>query len=96
MINIIRLAVLVLVFYLLYKLWKGIFLTRETPKNNPAVTGQPERGEELIEDPFCHRYIPASQAYRSTVDGQAMFFCSEECCEHYKSEKGFTYKQGAS
>lgn len=85
--NIIR-TILVLVFiYFLYRLVKYIV----RPKN-PSVNGKrhksvPGKGEDLVEDQFCHTYIPLSQAYKKEIAGQDHYFCSKECYEGYILQK---------
>jgi YHS domain-containing protein len=44
-------------------------------------------GEDLVEDPHCHTYVPVSQAYRKEIGGKSYYFCSKECYETYVSEK---------
>ena len=87
MLNIFRLIVVLFLIYLLYRLFKGIFLTA-TPKINGATQSRSAaEGEDLVEDPNCHRYLPMSQTYRATIDGRDVFFCSKQCHEQYNSEK---------
>ncbi len=58
---ILRWVIGIIVIYLLYKLIR---------KGFPAVGGKsgsariqtPAAGEELVEDPHCHAYVPVSQA----------------------------------
>jgi uncharacterized protein len=87
MFNLIRLAVLFLVIYILYKVFKGLFLSTDRKAGNPSLEKNAARGEELVEDPHCHRYLPMSQAHRASVDGEDLFFCSRECSEQYKINK---------
>ena len=44
-------------------------------------------GEELVEDPNCHTYIPISQACRKEIAGKEHYFCSKECSEEYRKNK---------
>jgi YHS domain-containing protein len=53
-------------------------------------------GEDLVEDPYCHIYVPMSQAHKATIDGQVLYFCSEMCSEKYISEHSTNKAQGAS
>lgn len=87
MVNLIRLIAFLLLAYVLYKLFKAFFLTSEPKSGNHSERGALEKGEDLVEDPYCHRYLPLSQAYRTSIDDQDIFFCSRECCEKYLSEK---------
>ena len=79
---ILKLVIGIIVIYLLYKLIR---------KGFPAVGGKPgsariqtpAAGEELVEDPLCHTYVPLSQAFRTEIDGKTVYFCSQKCLEQY-------------
>lgn len=82
---IIRLLIAVLAIYLLYRIARGLFLKgsaakKELPKARP--------GEDMVEDPYCHVYVPISDAYAATVEGHTRYFCSRECYEKYINEQG--------
>jgi YHS domain-containing protein len=83
---IIRVLIAVLAIYLLYRIAKGLFLKgaaagrRSVPKKR--------EGEDMVEDPYCHVYIPVSESYAATIDGRTRHFCSRECYEKFISEKG--------
>lgn len=86
----IRLVIILVLIYLLYRIVKllrgpkpaGIDRQQiKTAKNMQTV------GEDLVEDPNCHTYVPLSQAYRKEIDGKNHYFCSKECYETYISEK---------
>ncbi|HPK53840.1 MAG TPA: hypothetical protein PK114_05220 [Smithellaceae bacterium] len=36
-----------------------------------------------MEDPFCHTYIPVSQALKKEIAGKDFYFCSNDCCQKY-------------
>jgi YHS domain-containing protein len=77
-----KLVIGIIVIYLLYKL---------IHKSPPAVAGKPGpariktpiAGEELVEDPICHTYVPVSQAFRAEIDGKPVYFCSRKCLEQF-------------
>lgn len=72
--------------YLLYRIVKG--LTR-LGKERAKMRVEPERlKEDMVEDPYCHVYIPVSEAYCGTLNGSECYFCSRECYEKFKKEKG--------
>ena len=97
MLSLIRLAILCFIIYLVYKLAKWIILSpairgRDVPGHQvPAAPG-----EDLVEDPNCHIYVPMSQAHKATIDGQDLYFCSEKCLEKYISEHSTKRAQGAA
>jgi len=71
------------VCYAIYKVTKSI--RREKPytvqnDNNKTTVAA---SEELVEDPYCHTYIPISQAHRKEIAGKEHYFCSKECCDKY-------------
>ena len=95
MLSLIRFAILCFFIYLLYRLAKWIIQSaglkgRETQHQVPA------KSEDLVEDPYCHTYVPLSQAMKTSIDGQDVHFCSKECLEKYISEKSTKKAQGAS
>lgn len=74
---ILRLILGVVVLYLLYRIvkgWKRALATRG---------GEPKRGEDLVEDPYCHTYIPVSDAIKVVIRGNTYFFCSKACQDRY-------------
>jgi YHS domain-containing protein len=46
-----------------------------------------DRGEELVEDPVCHTYIPLSQAYKKEISGKDYYFCSKQCSDKFTRKK---------
>lgn len=80
----IRFLIFFIVGYVIFRLIKSI--RREKPfvvqnDNNKTTSAL---GEELVEDPYCHTYIPISQAHRKEIAGKEYYFCSKECFEKYK------------
>jgi hypothetical protein len=88
MFGLIRLAVLLFIIYFLYKLFKSFFLSADIKKDKSPVSENPGKGEDLVEDPYCHRYLPLSQTYRESFEDREFFFCSRECCNAYKKQNG--------
>ena len=79
---IIKLIVGIILIYLLYKLvsgWKAV--TGPSKKNLPAA------GEDLVEDPLCHTYVPVSHACRVSIEGKTLYFCSRKCLETYTEKQ---------
>ena len=82
---ILKFVIFIIVFYLLFRLFK---------KGSPKIGGKgdhsrfppPATGEELVEDPVCHTYIPVNSAVKWERGGKTLYFCSRECLEKYKSE----------
>jgi len=81
---IMKFVIFFIVGYVIYKIIKNI--RREEPfvVQNDNKTTTAALGEELVEDPYCHTYIPISQAHRKEIAGKDHYFCSKECSEKYK------------
>ena len=79
---IIKLIIGIIFIYLLYKVvtgWKAV--SGPTKKNLPAA------GEDLVEDPLCHTYVPVSHACRVSIEGKTVYFCSRKCLDRYTEER---------
>lgn len=84
-----RFIIIMLLTYLAYKFLKGIFTPKGTQSEH--VSGQAQRsvsGEDLVEDPYCHTYIPLSNAITASVQGKAVYFCSKKCLEAFTAIQG--------
>jgi YHS domain-containing protein len=82
---ILRLLVAVIICYLMYRLFRLLFLTGEKTVK-PISRQQQEHisvGEDLVEDPYCHTYIPLSNAWVWQDEGRTLYFCSRRCMENY-------------
>jgi YHS domain-containing protein len=77
-----KLIVGIIVAYLIYKMIKGWNALKE-----PSRANLPARGEDLVEDPHCHTYVPVSHASRTVIDGKTVYFCSQKCLETYKTDR---------
>jgi len=42
----------------------------------------------MVKDPFCQAYFPKREGVRQQVDGQELYFCSEECRRGYMANRG--------
>ena len=81
---ILRLVLGVIVFYLLFSLFRKGF-PRMGGKAGPAEI-KTAAGEDLVEDPLCQAYVPIGDACRTEIDGKTVYFCSPKCLEQYKNE----------
>lgn len=75
-----RIALLLLLVYLLHRLW--VFLTREVAEKG-GLPPRHDPGEPLVRDPECHTQIPRSDALTATIEGRTVYFCSRECRDVY-------------
>lgn len=83
----IKVVVFLVVIYLLYKIIQLFRRAKALKTNNAELRRNPAVGEDLVEDPVCHTYIPVSQAYKKEIAGKEYYFCSKRCCEGYISGK---------
>ncbi len=83
----IRLIVYIIIVYFIYKLFKILKKSKIEKSNHDQFQPEKTAGEDLIEDPVCHTYIPLSQAYKKTISGKDYYFCSKQCSEKYTIKK---------
>ena len=78
-----RLIIFAVLAYLLYRILRGIFGSRQKTKET-------EKGgfiDEMVKDPFCNTYVPQRDAKRKVIDGKEYFFCCEECAHKFQKER---------
>jgi YHS domain-containing protein len=86
MFNLIRFVIICGFIYGIYRLIKWIIFAPRIKANDLQEHRASEiKGEDLIEDPLCHTYVPLSQAHKALIDGQAVYFCSQKCFEKYRA-----------
>jgi YHS domain-containing protein len=81
----IKFIIIGVAIYLLIKLLKPGVSKRETRAGYSRYQ-KPVAGEDLVEDPVCHTYIPLSSALKMEVDGRTLYFCSQKCLDAYVRE----------
>ena len=79
----VRFVIILIILYVLYRIIKLFNTSRSAKNSNHQYKSTAVRGEDLVEDPFCHIYIPVSQACKKEIAGKVHYFCSKECCESY-------------
>ena len=79
----IRFLIFFILFYVFYKIIKAIRQEKPFAVKSSHYKTTAALGEELVEDPYCHTYIPISQGYRKQIAGKEHYFCSKECSEEY-------------
>ena len=79
----IRIIILAVLAYILYRLVKGVFSVRtKIDRRKPGGVI-----DEMVQDPFCKTYIPRRESVRRIIQGQEYLFCSDECADKFESEK---------
>jgi len=81
----IRLIIFLVIFYVIYRVIKNILIGKQFVLKTNQSEKAPSAGEELIQDPNCHTYVPVSQSYKKEIAGKEYHFCSKECYEKYMS-----------
>jgi YHS domain-containing protein len=82
-----RFFIFIILIYALYKVIKNVGQLKSTKNENYQFKASPVGGEDLVEDPVCHTYVPLSQAFKKEISGNDYYFCSKQCSEKYESGK---------
>ena len=82
-----RFFVFIILIYVLYKVIKNVGQLKPAKNGNYQFKASPVGGEDLVEDPVCHTYVPLSQAFKKEISGNDYYFCSKQCSEKYASGK---------
>jgi uncharacterized protein len=83
----IRLFIFIILIFLLYNITNAVKQLRPGKNENLKAESTAAGGEDLIEDPVCHTYIPVSQAYKKEISGKDYYFCSKQCSDKYTFKK---------
>ena len=86
-IMIIRLIFTVIIVYFVYRLVKGLFLPSGKRQENFPRKPASIQGEDLVKDPYCGTYVPVSTASKVSINGEELYFCSNECIEKYRERE---------
>ena len=82
-----RFVILITLIYLLYKIIVKVNQHKTEINENMQCKSKSPSGEDLIEDPVCHTYVPVSQSYKKEISGKDYYFCSKQCSDQYSIEK---------
>lgn len=84
-----RIVVLLFLFYIVYRLlFKGKKGLKGKPSPSPFGSSTLPAQDVLVEDPFCHTFVPKRNAIMLKQGVETLYFCSEKCYEAYLSQKG--------
>ncbi|MBW1708557.1 MAG: hypothetical protein JRG97_05935 [Deltaproteobacteria bacterium] len=83
-----RWLIIIVLFYLIYRVLKGLIMPRQPFEEEAArprlnENKNNEDAEDLIQDPNCGVYIPKRDAIPAAINGKTHYFCSQECREKY-------------
>lgn len=83
----VKLLVTIILIYFIFKIVKTVRHPKVENSDNYRFKSTPAGGEDLVEDPVCHTYVPLSQAYKKEISGKNYYFCSQQCSDKYVMEK---------
>ena len=84
-----RLFIFIIIIYLIYKVVNSLKRPIKGKADNHQSKSTSEVGEDMVEDPVCHIYVPVSQAHVREISGTKYYFCSKECGDKYKLERNY-------
>ena len=79
----VRLIILVILAYVLYRVVKKVFY----PDRKIERGGAGGAIDEMVQDPFCKTYIPRRESVRRIIEGQEHRFCSDDCADKFELER---------
>ena len=79
----IRALIFIGLAYLLYRVVKGAFGSRE------KIDRRRRDGiiDEMVQDPYCKTYIPRREAVKRVIQGKEYFFCGKACADKFERER---------
>ena len=84
----IRLILVGVAFYFLYKLLKEAVTPGPGP-SFPRSGNNPDTIDDvMVKDPQCQVYFPLREGVEAVVDGKKEYFCSKECRDKYLAGRG--------
>jgi hypothetical protein len=81
----IRLLIYGLLIYFGYRLLKSWGRSLKGGGKDPGGVMRSDN-TELIQDPQCGTYFLRQQGVEARIDGQKLYFCSEQCRDAYRRE----------
>ena len=83
----IRIILLALLCYILYRLVKSLLFPSSQKFGKQAGSRGKIITDEMVSDPYCKVYIPKHDAIKTKIAGKTFYFCSKECKKKYLEEK---------
>ena len=78
----IRLAILVAVLYILYR----VFFRKRPDQRSQEPARNVPREDVLVQDPWCKTFLPKGQALEVQSQEQVLHFCSPECRDRFLAQ----------
>jgi YHS domain-containing protein len=77
-----RLLILILLGYILYRVVKRLMAPRPRVERTPPGMAV----DELVKDPACNTYVALGSAEKRVIGGKEYAFCSKSCADRYEKE----------
>ena len=71
--------------YMVYKALAGPGPAKSRPEVDRSQTRQID--DVMVQDPVCKVYFPRREGVKARVNGEIVYFCSEECMKKYLKHK---------
>lgn len=84
----IRLVIIAILLYIGYLLITGGGGKKKKEKKDKETNGSSSTSDVLVEDPVCKKLVPKRQAVHIQHEGENIYFCSDQCCNTFISDKG--------
>ncbi len=82
-----RIIILSILIYILFRLLIGAGRRNDGRRAGPKVGASGSARDVLMEDPVCHTLIPAKSAITMNKEGKTLYFCSQNCRDHYTANQ---------
>lgn len=83
MIKLLFFGVLAYIGYQIIKPWLSKHISIYVSDDNKK-----EVEDMMVKDPQCQTYFPKRQGVSAIINGQEVFFCSQECRDKYLGKQG--------
>ncbi|MBW2108546.1 MAG: hypothetical protein JRI36_07775 [Deltaproteobacteria bacterium] len=91
-----RFLFLCLLVYVIYRVLRGLGGSTRSQTRAEHVNASSPVDDIMVKDPFCQTYIPKREAIRTIIDGETVYFCSQECRDRYleaqRADPGHTHQ----
>jgi len=86
----IRIIILVILFYIAYRLIVGGAKKKKEPQKatEGEGAGRIPVSDVLEEDPVCKKLVPRQQAIQYQHLEKTYYFCSKKCCKIFRIQQG--------
>jgi len=82
-----KLLIIIIILYLAYRAFKYWMLTNIIPGPKASTGSERQIDDIMIKDPVCEVYFPKRSGISLSIEGETLYFCSEECKDKYLSKK---------